>query len=145
MLSVSFLWAPGPGGRHVRMPTPSRSSWRRSRWNRHPLSSNCWRPPSCHVTLSLRRWVRLCNIISRKPSTRALWAIYVCCLYCDNCVHSYNDKCLHSYNDKCVHSASQIPSCFMVQMPRFGNRYKMFPHIVPSTELDITDLLYNCE
>ncbi|XP_067098595.1 ubiquitin carboxyl-terminal hydrolase CYLD [Osmerus mordax] len=37
----------------------------------------------------------------------------------------------------------EIPSCLMLQMPRFGNRYKMFPHIIPSTELDITDLLYN--
>lgn len=39
----------------------------------------------------------------------------------------------------------QMPSCLMVQMPRFGNKYKMFSHIIPSTELDITDLLYNCE
>ncbi|XP_040888847.1 ubiquitin carboxyl-terminal hydrolase CYLD [Toxotes jaculatrix] len=37
----------------------------------------------------------------------------------------------------------EMPSCLMVQMPRFGNKYKMFSHIIPSTELDITDLLYN--
>lgn len=37
----------------------------------------------------------------------------------------------------------EIPSCLIVQMPRFGNKYKMFSHIIPSTELDITDLLYN--
>ncbi|XP_051271874.1 ubiquitin carboxyl-terminal hydrolase CYLD isoform X1 [Dicentrarchus labrax] len=37
----------------------------------------------------------------------------------------------------------ETPSCLMVQMPRFGNKYKMFSHIIPSTELDITDLLYN--
>ncbi|XP_034556475.1 ubiquitin carboxyl-terminal hydrolase CYLD [Notolabrus celidotus] len=37
----------------------------------------------------------------------------------------------------------EIPSCLMVQMPRFGNKYKMFSHIIPSTELDITDLLFN--
>ncbi|XP_072238877.1 ubiquitin carboxyl-terminal hydrolase CYLD [Leuresthes tenuis] len=36
-----------------------------------------------------------------------------------------------------------MPSCLIVQMPRFGNEYKMFSHIIPSTELDITDLLYN--
>ncbi|XP_061584032.1 ubiquitin carboxyl-terminal hydrolase CYLD [Cololabis saira] len=36
-----------------------------------------------------------------------------------------------------------VPSCLIVQMPRFGNKYKMFSHIIPSTELDITDLLYN--
>lgn len=40
---------------------------------------------------------------------------------------------------------SQVPSCLIVQMPRFGNKYKMFSHIIPSTELDITDLLCNCE
>ncbi|XP_047440064.1 ubiquitin carboxyl-terminal hydrolase CYLD [Mugil cephalus] len=36
-----------------------------------------------------------------------------------------------------------MPSCLMIQMPRFGNKYKMFSHIIPSMELDITDLLYN--
>ncbi|XP_026161703.1 ubiquitin carboxyl-terminal hydrolase CYLD [Mastacembelus armatus] len=36
-----------------------------------------------------------------------------------------------------------VPSCLIIQMPRFGNKYKMFSHIIPSTELDITDLLYN--
>ncbi|XP_072308063.1 ubiquitin carboxyl-terminal hydrolase CYLD [Eucyclogobius newberryi] len=36
------------------------------------------------------------------------------------------------------------PSCLMIQMPRFGSKYKMFSHIIPSVELDITDLLYNC-
>ncbi|XP_029989627.1 ubiquitin carboxyl-terminal hydrolase CYLD [Sphaeramia orbicularis] len=37
----------------------------------------------------------------------------------------------------------EMPSCLMVQMPRFGNKYKMFSQIIPSMELDITDLLYN--
>ncbi|XP_058487702.1 ubiquitin carboxyl-terminal hydrolase CYLD [Solea solea] len=37
----------------------------------------------------------------------------------------------------------EVPSCLIVQMPRFGNAYKMFSHIIPTTELDITDLLYN--
>lgn len=36
---------------------------------------------------------------------------------------------------------SQIPSCFIIQMPRFGKEYKMFSKIIPSLELDITDLL----
>ncbi|KPP72067.1 hypothetical protein Z043_108967, partial [Scleropages formosus] len=30
----------------------------------------------------------------------------------------------------------EVPSCLMIQMPRFGKRYKMFPQIVPTTELD---------
>ncbi|KAF7208836.1 ubiquitin carboxyl-terminal hydrolase CYLD [Nothobranchius furzeri] len=36
-----------------------------------------------------------------------------------------------------------VPSCLIIQMPRCGNKYKMFSHILPSTELDITDLLHN--
>lgn len=36
-----------------------------------------------------------------------------------------------------------MPSCLIIQMPRCGNKYKMFSHIIPSTELDVTDLLYN--
>ncbi|XP_039224646.1 ubiquitin carboxyl-terminal hydrolase CYLD-like isoform X1 [Crotalus tigris] len=35
----------------------------------------------------------------------------------------------------------EIPSCFILQMPRFGKEYKMFNKIIPSLELDITDLL----
>ncbi|XP_032079128.1 ubiquitin carboxyl-terminal hydrolase CYLD-like [Thamnophis elegans] len=35
----------------------------------------------------------------------------------------------------------EIPSCFILQMPRFGKEYKMFSKIIPSLELDITDLL----
>ncbi|XP_018594557.2 ubiquitin carboxyl-terminal hydrolase CYLD [Scleropages formosus] len=37
----------------------------------------------------------------------------------------------------------EVPSCLMIQMPRFGKRYKMFPQIVPTTELDVTDLLHD--
>lgn len=35
----------------------------------------------------------------------------------------------------------QVPSCLILQMPRFGKKFKMFEKIVPSLELDITDLL----
>ncbi|XP_074842680.1 ubiquitin carboxyl-terminal hydrolase CYLD-like [Carettochelys insculpta] len=38
---------------------------------------------------------------------------------------------------------AEIPSCFIIQMPRFGKEYKMFSKISPSLELDITDLLLN--
>uniref|UniRef100_A0A672SXU1 ubiquitinyl hydrolase 1 n=1 Tax=Sinocyclocheilus grahami TaxID=75366 RepID=A0A672SXU1_SINGR len=37
----------------------------------------------------------------------------------------------------------EIPSCLIVQMPRFGKKFKMFPKIIPSTELDITDILHS--
>lgn len=36
---------------------------------------------------------------------------------------------------------TEVPSCFIIQMPRFGKSYKMFEKIIPSLELDITDLL----
>ncbi|KAM9200846.1 ubiquitin carboxyl-terminal hydrolase CYLD-like isoform 1-T1 [Mergus octosetaceus] len=42
-----------------------------------------------------------------------------------------------TYDQKLV----EIPSCFIIQMPRFGKEYKMFSKIIPSLELDITDLL----
>ncbi|KAI8790460.1 ubiquitin carboxyl-terminal hydrolase CYLD [Biomphalaria glabrata] len=38
----------------------------------------------------------------------------------------------------------EVPSCLMIQMPRFGKDYKMFRRIVPSLQLDITDILENC-
>lgn len=36
---------------------------------------------------------------------------------------------------------AEVPSCLILQMPRFGKKFKMFEKIVPSLELDITDLL----
>ncbi|XP_064598934.1 ubiquitin carboxyl-terminal hydrolase CYLD-like isoform X2 [Liolophura sinensis] len=38
---------------------------------------------------------------------------------------------------------AEAPSCLILQMPRFGKSYKMFKRIVPSLELDITDVLEN--
>uniref|UniRef100_UPI00398E4D7D ubiquitin carboxyl-terminal hydrolase CYLD isoform X2 n=1 Tax=Pristiophorus japonicus TaxID=55135 RepID=UPI00398E4D7D len=37
----------------------------------------------------------------------------------------------------------EIPSCLLLQMPRFGKQFKMFTQIMPSLEIDITDLLSN--
>ncbi|XP_018123786.2 ubiquitin carboxyl-terminal hydrolase CYLD [Xenopus laevis] len=48
----------------------------------------------------------------------------------------------HSFHHSTLKLA-QIPSCFIIQTPRFGKEYKMFSKIVPSLELDITDLLYD--
>ncbi|KAM4704733.1 ubiquitin carboxyl-terminal hydrolase CYLD-like [Rhinophrynus dorsalis] len=48
----------------------------------------------------------------------------------------------HSFHHSNLKLA-EIPSCFIIQTPRFGKEYKMFSKIVPSLELDITDLLYN--
>uniref|UniRef100_A0A3B3VWT7 ubiquitinyl hydrolase 1 n=1 Tax=Poecilia latipinna TaxID=48699 RepID=A0A3B3VWT7_9TELE len=44
---------------------------------------------------------------------------------------------------KKILSLPQMPSCLIIQMPRCGSKYKMFSHIIPSTELDVTDLLFN--
>lgn len=41
-----------------------------------------------------------------------------------------------------IHSTLfQVPSCLILQMPRFGKSYKMYKRIVPSLYLDITDIL----
>lgn len=37
----------------------------------------------------------------------------------------------------------EVPSCLMIQMPRFGRDFKMYPKIVPSLNLDITNVLDN--
>ncbi|XP_068445993.1 ubiquitin carboxyl-terminal hydrolase CYLD [Clinocottus analis] len=36
---------------------------------------------------------------------------------------------------------AEVPSCLILQMPRFGKKFKMFDKIIPSLELDITNLL----
>uniref|UniRef100_T1KJA6 ubiquitinyl hydrolase 1 n=1 Tax=Tetranychus urticae TaxID=32264 RepID=T1KJA6_TETUR len=37
----------------------------------------------------------------------------------------------------------EIPPCLLLQMPRFGRQFKMYPRIVPSLYLDISDVLDN--
>ncbi|CAG2108713.1 unnamed protein product [Medioppia subpectinata] len=37
----------------------------------------------------------------------------------------------------------EVPPCLLIQMPRFGRQFKMYPRIVPSLYLDITDVLDN--
>ncbi|XP_053203646.1 ubiquitin carboxyl-terminal hydrolase CYLD-like [Panonychus citri] len=37
----------------------------------------------------------------------------------------------------------EIPPCLLIQMPRFGRQFKMYPRIIPSLYLDITDVLEN--
>lgn len=36
---------------------------------------------------------------------------------------------------------SKMPSCLILQMPRFGKDFKMYSRIIPSLQLDITDVL----
>merc|ERR1712071_263799 len=38
----------------------------------------------------------------------------------------------------------EVPPCLIIQMPRFGKSYKMYPHVLPSSLLDITDVLEDC-
>ncbi|XP_034035287.1 ubiquitin carboxyl-terminal hydrolase CYLD [Thalassophryne amazonica] len=46
----------------------------------------------------------------------------------------------HSFHSAGLKLA-EVPSCFILQMPRFGKKFKMFDKIIPSLELDITNLL----
>lgn len=39
----------------------------------------------------------------------------------------------------------EVPSCLIIQMPRFGKSYKMYPRILPSQLLDVTDIIENCK
>lgn len=39
----------------------------------------------------------------------------------------------------------QVPSCLIIQMPRFGKDYKMYPRILPSMVLDVTDVIEDCK
>ncbi|XP_026002807.1 ubiquitin carboxyl-terminal hydrolase CYLD [Astatotilapia calliptera] len=46
----------------------------------------------------------------------------------------------HSFHSAGLKLA-EVPSCLILQMPRFGKKFKMFDKIIPSLELDVTDLL----
>ncbi|XP_043985815.1 ubiquitin carboxyl-terminal hydrolase CYLD [Gambusia affinis] len=46
----------------------------------------------------------------------------------------------HSFHSEGLKLA-EVPSCLILQMPRFGKKFKMFNKIIPSLELDITNLL----
>ncbi|CAH0558038.1 unnamed protein product [Brassicogethes aeneus] len=35
----------------------------------------------------------------------------------------------------------EVPSCLIIQMPRFGKTYKVYPRILPSQLLDVTDII----
>ncbi|RZF37403.1 hypothetical protein LSTR_LSTR011680 [Laodelphax striatellus] len=37
----------------------------------------------------------------------------------------------------------QVPPCLIIQMPRFGKSFKMYPRILPSLLLDVTDIIEN--
>jgi ubiquitin carboxyl-terminal hydrolase CYLD len=38
----------------------------------------------------------------------------------------------------------EVPSCLIIQMPRFGRAFKMYPRILPSQVLDVTDIIEDC-
>ncbi|XP_061832055.1 ubiquitin carboxyl-terminal hydrolase CYLD isoform X2 [Nerophis lumbriciformis] len=46
----------------------------------------------------------------------------------------------HSFHSAGLKLA-EVPPCLILQMPRFGKKFKMFEKIIPSLELDITNLL----
>lgn len=39
----------------------------------------------------------------------------------------------------------EVPSCLIIQMPRFGKNYKMYSRILPSQVLDVTDIIEDCK
>lgn len=39
----------------------------------------------------------------------------------------------------------EVPSCLIIQMPRFGKSFKMYPKIQPTLLLDVTDIIEDCK
>ena len=39
----------------------------------------------------------------------------------------------------------EVPSCLIIQMPRFGKSFKMYQKIQPTLLLDVTDIIEDCE
>lgn len=39
----------------------------------------------------------------------------------------------------------EVPSCLIIQMPRYGKNFKMYPRILPSQVLDVTDIIEDCK
>lgn len=39
----------------------------------------------------------------------------------------------------------EVPSCLIIQMPRFGKSFKMYPRILPSQVLDVTNIIEDCK
>lgn len=39
----------------------------------------------------------------------------------------------------------EVPSCLIIQMPRFGKNFKMYSRILPSQVLDVTDVIEGCK
>ncbi|KAG8565312.1 hypothetical protein GDO81_012800 [Engystomops pustulosus] len=54
-------------------------------------------------------------------------------------VQTLMDRSFRSYEDL---TFDQVPSCLILQMPRFGKKFKMFPYIFPSLELDISHMVH---
>ncbi|XP_069809030.1 ubiquitin carboxyl-terminal hydrolase CYLD-like [Dendropsophus ebraccatus] len=54
-------------------------------------------------------------------------------------IQTLMDRSFRIYEDL---TFDQVPRCLILQMPRFGKKFKMFPYIFPSLELDITHMLH---
>ncbi|KAG9473883.1 hypothetical protein GDO78_004270 [Eleutherodactylus coqui] len=54
-------------------------------------------------------------------------------------VQTLMDRSFRFYEDL---TFDQVPRCLILQMPRFGKKFKMFPYIRPSLELDINHMLH---
>lgn len=89
------------------------------------------------------------HILALEPLLKILAAGEVQESYCYQIFLEQNNNLLlptvqqlveHSFHHAGLKLA-EVPSCLILQMPRFGKKFKMFEKIVPSLELDITDLL----
>jgi len=60
-----------------------------------------------------------------------------------NSNHLPSSRCIDKNLDFDLVPFLQIPSCLILQMPRFGSRYKMYDMILPNLELNISLIVEN--
>lgn len=103
------------------------------------LSRILWTTWSCVFSNIISK--SLCGCTQMFGSCRNRWILF-CMKFC--WCEWLSSRCRHylaPVNVLLSPNHLQVPSCLILQMPRFGKKFKMFEKIVPSLELDITDLL----
>uniref|UniRef100_A0A8K9XFN0 ubiquitinyl hydrolase 1 n=1 Tax=Oncorhynchus mykiss TaxID=8022 RepID=A0A8K9XFN0_ONCMY len=98
---------------------------------------------SCYMDSALFRNLKTRPVVSRSAGGKVQDS-YCYQIFLDN-NHSLVLPTVQHLLEHSFHSAglklAEVPSCLILQMPRFGKKFKMFQKIIPSLELDITDLL----
>ncbi|KAI2663601.1 Ubiquitin carboxyl-terminal hydrolase CYLD [Labeo rohita] len=85
--------------------------------------------------------LKLCNQSGRMQKEQSCYYYQIFMDYNHHLVLPTVQQLLeHSFYSNSLKLA-EVPACLILTMPRSGKSFKMFPKIIPSTELDITGLL----